>query len=1390
MRLSIRDKLNASILSAVLIVLALLVSFFSFNIRKQTKADSFHLNDNTAERISSRVTSLFNIDLGTTRALANSYQAFAGQPKDELMQMYKLYLEQGIKQNSNYLALWISLELAEIDPSYTGTHERVTWLYDKLSGDYEFRSESRDTDPNNLSPQYQANKKNKNESLADPYWYKPIYEGAIVDSLMVTTVAVPILKDNQVVGIAGIDFTLKQLNDLSFNVQDEDTIQTIIFSYKGIIVTHSNPEMIGKNISELNIFNNQGGEILDKIQLGKNFSVSIELDEGEYYYSFSPIKIGNSVTPWSVCVHVPYKEVLHSANVVFRKSILIGLLGLILLGIIVYILSTRIIKPIEATTKQLEILAEGRIDQVEILDTNSQDEIGSMARALNSLNNKFLAITSFSKSIGEGRLNVKYPFTSDHDSLGIAMTSMQDNLIKLDNETQQQDWVKSGLNGLNEQIRGDKNLTEIAKIMISYLAKYLGAKAGALYVSESGSNILKLAAGYAFTKRKELNTRIEFGEGLVGQCAIEKELIILTEVPEEYFPIKSATGSANPKNVIVFPCLFNQEVLGVIELASFDEYTDLQLEFLDSASQSMAIGLNSARAKDEMKKLLTQTLEQKEELQAQEEELREANQELEKQADSLRKSEASLQAQQEEMIVTNQELEKNAQMLEEQAEKINEKNKQLEITRQEIEKKADELASASQYKSDFLSNMSHELRTPLNSMLILSQSLAENSEGHLEADEVESAQIIYKSGKDLLNLINEVLDLSKIEAGKMVINFGKVDLEAISENVYSLFKTSIEAKGLEFIINIEPGTPKTFVTDQLRVEQIIKNLLSNSSKFTSDGSIELKFFKPSAEHKIARTGLNHQNSIGISVSDTGIGISEEKQKMIFEAFQQEDGSTSRKYGGTGLGLSISKELAVILGGELQLKSTQGEGSVFSIILPVGSDSTEFHSETSTVLNTDQVNPVTKNPIPAPEEEAAIIDNADEEIIKIEPASTPFIPDDIDEISPDDQTMLIIEDDPEFAKILLNQCHKQGFKCITAGTGENGLWLASEHLPVAIILDIKLPGINGWKVLDSLKKNPKTRHIPVHMMSAMEQTIEAFQKGAIGYLTKPVSTEQLHGAFDKIERFVDKRMKKLLIVEDDPQMRKTIQKVIKGKDIQISEVSTGSDCMKEIRSSVFDCLILDLGLPDMDGFELLKQLKGIKTHPIPPIIVYTGQELTREQDRELHKYTSSIIIKGVKSEERLLDETALFLHRMVGELDEKQQKIIHSLYEKENLFKEKKILLVDDDMRNVFALTRVFEEKGMVVLKAENGQKAIQVLKENPSVDLVMMDIMMPEMDGYEAMKEIRKLSEFKTLPIIALTAKAMKEDKQKCLDAGASDYITKPLDVPKLMSLMRVWLYR
>jgi len=629
----------------------------------------------------------------------------------------------------------------------------------------------------------------------------------------------------------------------------------------------------------------------------------------------------------------------------------------------------------------------------------------------------------------------------------------------------------------------------------------------------------------------------------------------------------------------------------------------------------------------------------------------------------------------------------------------------------------------------------------------------------------------------LLNLINEVLDLSKIEAGKMDLKVDRVDRYALIQNVFSLFKTSIEAKGLEFIVEEDGALPSEFMSDQLRIEQVIKNLLSNAVKFTKKGSIKLSIIKPPTDYPFFRPELNSENSLMIAVEDTGIGISPEKQKLIFEAFQQEDGSTSRKYGGTGLGLSISKELAKILGGELHLESDPGSGSCFSLVLPIGSKSKEADPDKS---SQNEVDKTTKPP-----PKLAILQSETTSVPEIKP----YINDDRENIATEDQIIVVVEDDPKFAKILIDQCHKKGFKGLAAETGEAGIQLIIDHQPSAVILDIKLPGMDGWAVLDELKKNPKTRHIPVHMMSALQETIDAFHKGAIGYLRKPVSTADLQQAFVRIEEFIQPEVKHLLIVEDNPQMRQTIRKVVKGKDIKIKDIGTGQDCLQELQNNHFDCVILDLCLPDMDGFELLQEIRSDKSIEVPPIIVYTGQELSKEQDNELRKYTKSIIIKGVRSEERLLDETALFLHRVVEDLTEQQQQIIKDLYKKETQFEGKTILIVDDDMRNVFALTRVFEEKGMKVIKAENGKKAIECLETSPIVDLVLMDIMMPEMDGYEAMTEIRKLGQYKELPIIALTAKAMKEDKQKCLDAGASDYITKPVDVSKLMSLIRVWLH-
>jgi CheY-like chemotaxis protein/signal transduction histidine kinase len=775
--------------------------------------------------------------------------------------------------------------------------------------------------------------------------------------------------------------------------------------------------------------------------------------------------------------------------------------------------------------------------------------------------------------------------------------------------------------------------------------------------------------------------------------------------------------------------------------------------------------------------LLAKTLEQKEELQAQEEELREANRTLEKQARELRISEEGLQTQQEELKVSNQELEKNSQMLEEQSERIAEKNRALEKASREIEAKAAELELASRYKSEFLANMSHELRTPLNSMLILSQSLAENSSGNLGSDEIESAQIIYKSGNDLHNLINDILDLSKIEAGKMSVNPERIEIRQVAGNISALYRATAAGKGLTWTVSVEPGCPVTMITDPMRLEQIIKNLVSNAIKFTTRGGVTVTFDRASELTAFSKQNLTGHSVIAISVSDTGIGIPPEKQQLIFEAFQQADGSTSRKFGGTGLGLSISRELSRLLGGEIHVSSHYGEGSVFTLLLP------QTNGIEAGAAPEPSQSAVEHKPTQIKEDQKPAYIHAISNIGKVL-----AVDDDRRNLGNNSPSILVIEDDPEFAGILVKECHKKEFQCIVAGDGQTGIEMARKFMPAAIILDIMLPDIDGWKVLDVIKHDARIRHIPVHMMSALDETIEAYQKGAIGYLKKPVNTASLSNAFEKIGLFLKKTTKRLLIVEDNDTMRKTMSQLLRGTDITITEAMSAGGCMEALKKSAYDCIILDLGLPDSSGLNLVRDIRELDLSPTPPIIVYTGQELTREQNDELNLYTKSIIIKGVRSEERLLDEATLFLHRVIEDLPQQQQSILRKLYDREDTFEEKTILLVDDDMRNIFALSKVFVDKGVKVLKAENGIKALKLLSEPVEVDAILMDIMMPEMDGYETIREIRKFPKFGKTPIIALTAKAMKEDRQKCMDAGASDYITKPIDMNKLMSLLRIWL--
>jgi CheY-like chemotaxis protein/signal transduction histidine kinase/CHASE3 domain sensor protein len=779
------------------------------------------------------------------------------------------------------------------------------------------------------------------------------------------------------------------------------------------------------------------------------------------------------------------------------------------------------------------------------------------------------------------------------------------------------------------------------------------------------------------------------------------------------------------------------------ELAFQSEEKEKRASELDIANKEMAFQNDEKEKRaSELAIVNTELACQAEELQTQQEELKQMNEELEEQSQNLIQ-------QQEELQMSNQELEEQTQSLEE-------KNDEVEAAKSDIEQKTKQLEISSRYKSEFLANMSHELRTPLNSLLILSKDLSENRKKNLDAIQIESAEIIYKSGHDLLVLINEVLDLSKIEAGKMSINIESVSLREFANELIRNFKHHAEQKGLKLTCKLDKELPESINTDLQRLNQILKNLLSNAIKFTEKGSVNIRIEQFT------------ENKVMISVTDTGLGILEDKQMAIFEAFQQADGGTSRKYGGTGLGLSISRELAKLLGAEIKVNSKINEGSTFSVIIPV-----EFQPEEELVKTSLAKIPVSYKP--GSEKNAKYLDY-------------PTIKDNRNAITKDDKVVLIIEDDLAFASILLKQANKKGFKCLSAATGEDGLLLALKYKPQAIILDMGLPGINGHQVLSELKANPTVRHIPVHIISANERSLESIKEGAIEYLMKPVNRNELEEAFNRIENFISRKIKNLLIIEDNEDSRKAMSILIGNGDVKCFEAATGKDGLAMYQHNHIDCMILDIGLPDMSGFEFIHQLEKIKGQNIPPVIVYTGKELTKEENNELQKYADSIIIKGVKSEERLLDETALFLHRTISHLSKSKQLIINNLYDKKSIFHAKKILLVDDDTRNVFALYKILNERGMEIIKAENGQVALEMMASHPGIDLVLMDIMMPVMDGYEALRQIRSQLKLRSLPVIALTAKAMKDDKQKCIDAGANDYITKPIDVERLLSLMRVWL--
>ncbi len=1017
------------------------------------------------------------------------------------------------------------------------------------------------------------------------------------------------------------------------------------------------------------------------------------------------------------------------------------------------------------------------------LQLRSEEDV--LAISVNQMIDSFRGVVNQANTIARGDYSANVEPRSDKDTLGQALENMTRKLRESAREIREQDWLKSGISELNAGMSGKKNLEDLGKEISGFMASYLHAQVGLIYIKKDEK--LQLIASYALQDNANKFSKRALGEGLVGQAAESQEMIVIDNPKSEEPKIDFTIEQVSPKSYMVAPFIYEGELIGVVQIGGNKHFTPLQKQLFEMTMDSVAVAVNAAIAHTRLQELLQQSQEQQEKLEVQQEELRQTNEELEEQAKALKSSENTLHQQKEELSVINEELEERTKALEREKDKIKEKNQELESAHKQIEQKAADLEKASQYKSEFLANMSHELRTPLNSILVLSQLMMKNEKNNLTEKQVEFAKTIHTSGNDLLELINEILDLSKVEAGKLKLNIERVYLQEVCDNIDRAFRPVAQKKGLDFHISIDKGLPEFIYSDPQRMIQVIKNLMSNALKFTEQGYVKLQIHKPGPDFPFRNQNLKERNPIAISVIDTGVGIPENKQELIFEAFQQADGTTSRKYGGTGLGLSISKSFALLLEGEMNLKSEEGKGTTFTLVLPesvASKKAAEPEQQPEKPTPGQQVSD--SQPHESKPKEEPRISGAEKKKTK-----KPVVEDDRNTIKEGDKFILIIEDDPKFARILYDMAGENEFKALIAYEGETGIHYADYYNPSAIILDVMLPGIDGWEVMARLKNNLKTRHIPVHFVSATDKSLRAMKMGAIGYLTKPVTSEQLEKLFRKISDMINRQEKKLLVIDDEAIIRKSIEGLVGKSGVLIKSVGSGREAFKILKEEVFDLVILDLGLEDMSGFDLLEMIKKEKTIPQIPVIVYTGQELTQEEEHSLKRYAESIIIKGARSPERLLAEATLFLHKQEKELPEKQQeKLKHIVAEKQAILKNKHILLADDDMRNLFALSSVLESHGMKITMARNGKEALEKLEAaDPPVDLILMDIMMPEMDGFEAIRRIRKMTKFEDLPVIALTAKAMKNDREKTITAGASDYLAKPIDNEKLVSMLRVWLY-
>jgi len=950
------------------------------------------------------------------------------------------------------------------------------------------------------------------------------------------------------------------------------------------------------------------------------------------------------------------------------------------------------------------------------------------------------------------------------------------NLKDTTQKNNEQDWLKTNIAFFNRLLQGQRDIRHVSTLILSQLVPLVNAHQALFYVTreQDGEDELELVASYAAPNRRRPPPRLKLGDGLIGQCAADKRVKLLTDAPHEYMRISSGLGEARASNVIVLPALFEGEVKAVLELASFERFSAVHTLFLDQLMESIGIVLNTLAANMQTEALLAQSQLLTGELQSQQGELKKTNDRLEQQATTLQRSEDLLRTQQEQLRAKNEELEEKANLLSWQNKQVEAKNQEVERAKKMLEEKAEQLALISKYKSEFLANMSHELRTPLNSLLILSKLLADNPEANLSGKQIEFAQTIHRAGAELLALINDILDLSKIESGMVTLDVGSVQFAAIGDNLQRGFEQIARDKNLSLSIRLDPKLPASMLTDEKRLQQILKNLLSNAFKFTHEGGVELELRRATSGWNPANAALNSAAAVvAYSVTDTGIGIPGDKLRVIFEAFQQADGTTSRKYGGTGLGLSISREICRLLGGEITVESTPGKGSRFTLYLPVAYD---FGAN-----------------LPAHAARPLLLGQQSGQVVIGREATPLLVPselvDDRQNIQPGENVLLIIEDDAKFGRILLDLAHDRGFKAVVSATGSGALPLVRRFNPALITLDINLPDMDGWRLLDILKRSPDTRHIPIHIISVEDPRERGLQLGAFSVLEKPVDHATLQQALARTEDFIARPVKDLLLVEDDDLQRGQIVEIIGNGDVTVTQARTGAEALRAVRERRFDCAVVDLVLPDMDGLHLVETIRRDSSGRLP-IIVHTAKDVSQADEAKLRNLVESYILKGPESHHQLFDETALFMHRQVANMAGDKRRIIDLARRREAGLAGRRVLIVDDDIRNIFSLTGVLEQHQVQVVNAESGRQGIERLETTEHVDMVLMDVMMPDMDGYETMRQIRRSERFRKLPIIAITAKAMKGDREKCIAAGASEYISKPVDTDQLVSMMRVWLGR